>query len=972
MSDHGSGQDFRAPDSPRRGARTPPPATRREEEREARKASWKCSEWLSALAEEIGFSLFFRLYIGYQLLASWVFAAAWGYHTMMGSSARMMRPPKGSAFWFSASYLCLTVLILTFASAVLDMITRMFIHWLGLARDSANLFWIPNTVSSDDSRMDTERAERKLRRRRNYMLGVFEIVTLFIPLIYAIAETISRKESALALVGTFSFVSFVVFQVLLAMQYVALWWYSIRSKMRAKRMGREMKKAWQAQMDQIDRQDDAGSNAAGSNAGSQAKGGDREYIVGEKLPLWMRRPRKNPLVMSEGGLDIFSVRGQTVIIAVGLIWAVIMSIPVGLSSGNMIWLMIALVTSFLAFFMGMMVSKPSKDHETTAKNQDKTSIISFTCMIIFCLLGPLSAFVGDSSGASLAGLCFVLLVLTQGNLLRRHTMHVQTPYQPRTMRLSLPGHREQDARERGYHLTHCLPMVPCPRVWRSCCSCSCLDAEGEEDYVYSLFQMEHSHGTARVSSSESRVVQHPPRVPGHDNSFRRLKATQRDGVYNRVGWLSVRDSFAGESSLELERGKGPADMPRDNQVWHGLVDGALLTQVNGESVFSREDADRAVSEAPDDFELVFKHPLKAKSASGKERWAREYHLDWTDRVLTANIKISAWYFFIFAVLVAVSFAYRDIQEGLTTTIADNSSLNEPHQGFGAYAVCDMRWSDALDFNVVDFALLSALSYHDRVNDFDEDLEVWFGGRLVRSWPPLPKSYDEKSPEWDKKFASGAKVPVEFWDVEAQLWDTHIIVIRGDSSGAAWLRDVDIWSDAALYQILASLNPFWALWDHGKQVEFVSFLGFPKKMMIVEDFHVDIETHIRSLTDKKVVLTGHGTAGGHARLLAQKLGLPVVSFASPGTRWSSKRLDIPSELAVDDVTIIPQRSLLSMVDRHAGFTQETHCHSGLSGSDCTRMESILCDLLRACGDSQKRQIAGIDPSNLAQVCPKPVK
>lgn len=944
---------------------------------ERKKKSWKCNDWLAAMAEEIGFSLFFRLYIGYQILVSWVFAAAWGYHTMMAATSRMVRPPKGSSFWLSASYLCLVVLILSFASAVLDMLARMFVNWLGMARDSANLFWIPNGGSSSDEK-DKEKAEHKMRRRRNYILLGFETLTLFFPFMYALGETISRGESALALVGTFSFVSFVTFQVLLAMQYVALWYYSIRAKVRAKKEGNMMKKAWNEKTDERDRRDDERGSDAGSRARGR-RGGDEGPE--DSLPNWMRRPRKNPIVMSEVGLDIFSVRGQTIIVGVGLLWAVLASIPEGLSGGSsMIWLMIALVTAFLAFFMGMMVAKPSKDHESTAKNQDKTSIIGLICYVIFALLGPLAAAVGSSSGAGgLAGFIVVLLILTQGNMLRRHTMHVQTPYQARSMKLSLPGHREQ-TRERAKSITFCAPLVPCPRVWRACCSCDCLDDGDDEDYVYSLFQMEHSHGTARVSSSESRVVQHPPRVPGHDNSFRRLRATQREGVHNRVAWDDVKESvreIEERKTLELERKRAPHDAPRDNPFWHGLTDGAILTQINGEHVNCLADADRAVADAPADFELVFKHPLKSKSisSSGKVRNTREYHLDWTDRVLTANMKITLWYFAVFAVLMAISWTYMDVVKSIDTTIADNSTLPEPHPGFGAYAVCEMKWDEYMDFSVTDFAFLSMLSYHGRVNNFDEDLAVWFGAKnLVRMWPPEPKNYNEEDPEWGKKFASGARAPVEFWDVQSTIWDTHVIIIKGDTSGSAWLRDLDIWSDAVLYQILSALNPFWALWDHGKQVEFVSFIGFLKNMLITEDFHDDIVAHIASLSTsdnrKKVVLTGHGAAGGHARLLGQKLGLPAVTFGSPGTRWSSKRLDIPANLAVDDVGVMPQRALVPMVDRHVGFTQETHCNSGLSGSDCSRIESILCDLLRACGDPYKRQISGIDSSDKDRACPKP--
>eukprot|EP01065_Artemidia_motanka_P030125 TRINITY_DN3613_c2_g1_i1.p1 TRINITY_DN3613_c2_g1~~TRINITY_DN3613_c2_g1_i1.p1 ORF type:complete len:1009 (+),score=260.15 TRINITY_DN3613_c2_g1_i1:142-3168(+) len=955
--------ESRGASSGRRSPHPLQPVTERHEVRRERveddRERWRCGDWLASIAEEVGFSLFFRFYIGYHLLCSITFAACWGYHTMVAASSRMFAPPLGRAFWMSTAMLLAFVLIMTFAVTVIDMLVRMFVNWLGFARDSANLFWIPNAV-----RGEGPAAERKTRRRRNYMLGVFEIATLVIPFMYALIKTLSDKESILAFIGSFSFLGFVIFQILVAMQYIALWVYSIKEKFRVHKEGQEAKRRVK-EFDSRHGRREEGGGESGSQAGSRAGRDDDQRTQdrdrddradGSSIGVyrWMRRHRRNPIVMSEFGMDVFSARAHTLLIMLGLPWVLIMLQPVGMAS-NLVWMMIIAFVIFGAVFTAATIAKPSKDARKTAQHQDKVSFLGIISICVFGFVGALAGFVGpDTGGGAVVGFVFVLLLLTQGLTVRRHGMHVQTPFQARELKL-VPKPQQYRTVDESSGVTQCLPLFPCSNVWRTCCDCPCLDPAPADDYVYNCFQMETEGAESRVVSSESRTVVQPPRQPGFHNTYRRLKTTTRHGIYDRVHWDDLLDEIDTDEGMALK----PPTAYRHEHQWHNLQPGCTLVEVNGQSVTNRAEIEAAVDAAPEDFDVTFKHGLLVRRGE-KTRIAREAHLDRTERVLNASLKINLWYFVLFFPLVGIAFSYGTwFSEPLNLNIAVNGST--PHAAVEPYAACSMKWN-VMDLTLVDFAFLAQLSYHSDVRKMDEDLMTWFGWKIQRK----KRTEDEETAH--SAFLSGSDaMPVTWFELESPTWNQVVILIEGTTSGRAWLRDLDIWGDAVLYQILCTLNPFWALWDEATQRNFVAFLGFPKSAMVAGDPYKAIEEHIRknylpeSGAQKSIVIVGHAAAGGHAKMVAQRFGVPVVAFAPPGTRWTSQRLGFPHPLRLDDVTVAPERSMMPMVDRMNGFVQETHCNSKNSMSNCQRMENILCDLLAKCGDPDGRSMTDFDSS-----------
>eukprot|EP01062_Namystynia_karyoxenos_P055875 TRINITY_DN46884_c0_g1_i1.p1 TRINITY_DN46884_c0_g1~~TRINITY_DN46884_c0_g1_i1.p1 ORF type:complete len:1061 (+),score=315.66 TRINITY_DN46884_c0_g1_i1:85-3267(+) len=971
------GDEYGSP--PSGGRRTPPPLhstrpgrdarDRDADQDEERRSGWRCGEYVTNVAEELGFSLFFRCYVGYHLICSIVFAVCWGYHNMMAASYRMYVPPQGASFAVTCAMLTCFVLIMTLAVMVIDLEVRLFVNWLGFARDSANLFFIPNGATGHGLQ-----GERKCRRRRNYMLGLFELFILVVPFFYALISTLMKGESMLAFVGLFSFVGFVVSQLLIACLFIAFWVYSVREKFRVFKDGYAMsRKVKEAQREARPR-GRRGDADEGSQAGSRA--GEREETDEGRVDidrlrasgghLWMRRHRKNPLIMSEFGMDIFSARTHTVTLFLGFPWMMVMIGGVDADPSNIAWMMIIAVLLFGGLLMAFTIARPSKEDKKTARNQEKVTIICMCCFGAFGLVGLLGSLVAGVSGGGgmLAGFVVVLLLLTQGMMVRRHTLHVQTAYITRGMTLSPKPRDTRVEDDDSSGMTVCIPLVPCPNVWRSCCDCACLEAQADEDYIYNFYQMDADEG--RVLSTESRTIVAPPRVPGFDNSFRKLKATVHGQTPGRLQWddLMAKVQEDGGKLKVVEEG---------DDLWKNVLPQATLVEVNGRRVRSKSEAESAIEGAPEDFDVLFQHGVYFEK-SGKNKVTREAHLDRSDRVLTADLMINTWYFLLFIAVAGFAFAYgswygAELKAKVAAVADVQSDPQTAIVGTSPYPACGLTW-DAMDFGVVDFALLAALSYHSNLANFKSDLATWFGTDLALIWPPEatdPRLVEETTSRVDAVMKSGDSVPINWYDLYSHKWNRHVILIRqevGSDRGRTWLRDVDIWGDAVLYQIMSALNPFWSLWDEDTVTNFVSFLGVFKKPLVEGEFHKDIEDYIKGLNDRMngtFILTGHAAAGGHAKLIAQKMGLPVVTFAPPGTRWSSERLGIPTPLDLDDVSISPARSMMSMVDRANGFVQQTHCPSASSMTDCQRMEYILCDLLHKCGDPKSRMMAGSDPA-----------
>eukprot|EP00755_Sulcionema_specki_P008559 Sspe_Gene.41267::Locus_19956_Transcript_1_1_Confidence_1.000_Length_2938::g.41267::m.41267 len=448
---------------------------RKQERRREREESgeYSCNGWLYRVSEELGFSTGFRIYVCYLLFCSVIFAVFCGYHNLMLTAIRLFVPPEGESFLVSLAMLSTFILLLIFFSTVLHMEVRLAMSWLGMTRYSVNLFYWPNYASTE---------EKALRIRNMYLL-FFEIAVLIVPLIYAIVKTISDKESMLSCVGHFSFVGFVIFQFLLAIHYLYLWYNSIRAKRRAwkeggrlrraakevrdsqyreRRTKREVKKRRRKGSDEeSDEEEEYRSRERRGKKRAEprdAQADDEDSDEGVFVP-WHHQRSKNPHTMGEFGLDLYSVRAYTFHVFLGLPFCIIMLYPLGVDSPRLEWLAIVFVilpgACFLAYYV-----KPSRKPKKIARVQQVVVIIMLVFGGLFVILGLIAAGMGGGVGLLLTHV--ILLFLSQLLLLRRHSAHVIPNGEPGA--LNLPQQHAHETKP-----LRCLPLLPCGNIWRACC-----------------------------------------------------------------------------------------------------------------------------------------------------------------------------------------------------------------------------------------------------------------------------------------------------------------------------------------------------------------------------------------------------------------------------------------------------------------------------------------------------------------------
>ena len=384
-----------------------------------------------------------------------------------------------------------------------------------------------------------------------------------------------------------------------------------------------------------------------------------------------------------------------------------------------------------------------------------------------------------------------------------------------------------------------------------------------------------------------------------------------------------------------------------------------------------------------------------ENAKGKEKLAREEYLNQRERVHQASLVFTTWYLLFFIVVVGMTYGFGDWMAEVTPTIAENGAA---YKGIRNYPVCSARWGPGL--TVQDFALLNLIvEATDEITTIETWLSTWFrqDGKALRLNNAFATTTDN--------FGAPVKYNTFFgYDTVARanldLAPDYVIVVLNERGfGSEWMRDVDYWADAALYQILSSFIPFLSTWHLEDQKSFVKATSNLKEIMdgdsnVLKNVLLYTKNIRMSLfnfwggtdADKQLIydrlktiplfITGSGTHGGWARMLTKQLeeDLPmqnnasVITFGSPNILLTEERLSLSEKTLTDDIAVQPRGGILSMVDKPSGFIQETMCDSGNSITTCQSIHNIACDLLRSCGDSLGRKFGDFNSDALAaQTC-----
>eukprot|EP00760_Papus_ankaliazontas_P019940 PhM_4_TR18083/c2_g1_i1/m.106409 len=321
------------------------------------------------------------------------------------------------------------------------------------------------------------------------------------------------------------------------------------------------------------------------------------------------------------------------------------------------------------------------------------------------------------------------------------------------------------------------------------------------------------------------------------------------------------------------------------------------------------------------------------------------------RSLWSDVKTINFYlmFFTFCLILLLIFG-RQVRVTQTSSIATRASEGYAPASGLPHVLCNWKPTNTTttmkSFSLMDLAFLSSLTYSEG-DGLDKDFKLWFSQypNFVRVSPRVVNNDDYVGKSVNFGF-------LDFYDSDTK---THIIVVRSFSVSTSWMRDIDIWGDAVTLQVARIAVPFVSSWPGSYDQNFVKGIGFMKKWFGGDNVTDAIEAYVGSALEKghQVVLTGHGTNGGIAKIIAARFGLRVVAFNSPGTSLVSKKFDLPDN-AANEVTISTDRDFFSKIDEPVGGVHTVECGSGKSETTCSSMYLMVSKLVELCGDEYGRE------------------
>eukprot|EP01064_Diplonema_japonicum_P036033 TRINITY_DN7981_c1_g1_i1.p1 TRINITY_DN7981_c1_g1~~TRINITY_DN7981_c1_g1_i1.p1 ORF type:complete len:772 (+),score=178.64 TRINITY_DN7981_c1_g1_i1:38-2353(+) len=300
--------------------------------------------------------------------------------------------------------------------------------------------------------------------------------------------------------------------------------------------------------------------------------------------------------------------------------------------------------------------------------------------------------------------------------------------------------------------------------------------------------------------------------------------------------------------------------------------------------------------------------------------AIEYKYNTTHRVLTADLKISFALILALIVLMCSVLPYGDELKGSLTrevVSANSSTVQNAEQQF---PVCGMTWGGV---SMSELAMLVLLTEHAEPGVLEEDLRV--------------------SQLFELKAIDNSSRDATITHFNAMGRDVDVIVVSstGGDTAQRWAMDLDLWGDAVLAKVLTLLNPFMGAWSEEHMKDFVSFTADITGLFRSRAIPTNVIKYIEGAKlASNTVVVSHGATAGKLLLVAHDIPHLVVTFGSPGSTYTGNSAPVSS------THIVPENSLLSLLDKHAGYVQHLPCTGTLS--DCQSLSRTVCSLIASCG------------------------
>jgi len=185
--------------------------------------------------------------------------------------------------------------------------------------------------------------------------------------------------------------------------------------------------------------------------------------------------------------------------------------------------------------------------------------------------------------------------------------------------------------------------------------------------------------------------------------------------------------------------------------------------------------------------------------------------------------------------------------------------------------------------------------------------------------------------------------------------TSVIALRGTTSAAEMLQDVNFWLPAAFLQLASIFGP--SLFSMRSILQIIT-LNITQYRS--EEF-TDVTNYTRRLQNDtdvdKLYITGHSLGGGLAVAIGALLKIPSITFSAPGLLATSAILDPSPDLGDMrhyGVNVQPSNDLVPRVDSQSGVVMQITCPLA-NPLGCHSLATTMCEILASCGDGGGRDI-----------------
>nr|CAG4710136.1 unnamed protein product [Naegleria fowleri] len=261
----------------------------------------------------------------------------------------------------------------------------------------------------------------------------------------------------------------------------------------------------------------------------------------------------------------------------------------------------------------------------------------------------------------------------------------------------------------------------------------------------------------------------------------------------------------------------------------------------------------------------------------------------------------------------------------------------PNETVKQFDICANSWHG---YSIIDFALLSALSY---------EIDPYFSHDL-RTWFPSCQGCYVRHRENET---------INFFDLYVPSKNLSIISVRGTTIPRDVVQDFDVWKEAGLLQIAAVVGPF-AVWPQPLLTNIVWYVSQMEKLTMVQQnpnstleetryYYQILDDYVADAKkDRNIILCGHSLGGGLAKIVGSRNAVQAVTFSGPGVMLSRMKFDITQDnIDSYSVSVKPAVDLVAQIDIDGGLVQHIECP--YSFVTCHSIVRTTRELIKSCGD-----------------------